>query len=152
MAVVKIRGVLGANRELRETLKMLHLARSNNAVLVDDRPSFLGMLKEAQNYVTWGEPSKETLTLLLTKRGRLLGNKKITEEHLQKLGFKSAEEFAEAVLSGRVQYWKLREMQHVFRLHPPSKGFKGSIKKSYVSGGELGYRGDAINELMKRML
>lgn len=152
MAVVKIRGVLGATREVRETLKMLHLERTNNAVLVDNRPSFLGMLKEAQNYVTWGEPSRETLKQLVTKRGRLLGNKKITDEHLQKLGFKSAEELTEAVLSGRAQYWKLEEMQHVFRLRPPSKGFKRNIKKSYTSGGELGYRGDAINELLKRML
>jgi len=131
---------------------MLHLERSNNAVLIDDEPSFLGMLREAQNYVTWGEPSKEILTQLLTKRGRLLGNKKITEENLQKLGFKSIEEFAETVLSGRAKYWKLEKMQHCFRLHPPSKGFKGNIKKSYASGGELGDRGDAINELLKRML
>jgi large subunit ribosomal protein L30 len=40
----------------------------------------------------------------------------------------------------------------VFRLHPPSKGFKGKIKRGYGSGGELGYRGEKINELLRRML
>jgi large subunit ribosomal protein L30 len=37
-------------------------------------------------------------------------------------------------------------------LHPPTKGFKGKIKKSYSAGGELGYRGEKINELIKRMV
>jgi len=40
----------------------------------------------------------------------------------------------------------------VFRLHPPRKGFKGSIKKSYRAGGEAGYRGEAINDLIRRMV
>jgi len=40
----------------------------------------------------------------------------------------------------------------VFRLHPPRGGFKGSIRKPYGAGGELGYRGAAINELIRRML
>jgi len=33
-------------------------------------------------------------------------------------------------------------MQPVFKLHPPTKGFKGKIKKGYSMGGELGYRGE----------
>ena len=40
----------------------------------------------------------------------------------------------------------------VFRLHPPRGGFKGSTKKPYSDGGELGYRGPAINELIRRMI
>ncbi|MEM2203989.1 MAG: 50S ribosomal protein L30, partial [Sulfolobales archaeon] len=40
----------------------------------------------------------------------------------------------------------------VFRLHPPSGGFKGSIKKPYGNGGELGYRGQDINDLIRRMI
>ena len=39
----------------------------------------------------------------------------------------------------------------VFRLTPPSKGFKKSIKQQYPNG-EIGYRGEKINELILRMI
>jgi len=77
-AVVKVRGTISAQREARETLELLRLARTNHAVLVDNRPSFMGMLYRVQNYVTWGEVSKETVALMLKKRGKLAGGKKHT--------------------------------------------------------------------------
>ncbi len=152
IAVVKVRGTIRAQREARETLDMLHLARSNHAVLVDNRPSFLGMLKRVRSYVTWGEVSKETVAMLLKERGKLVGNKKLTDEYAQKVGYKSLDELADAVASCKVEHWKLPGVQPVFRLHPPKKGFKGKTKKSYSAGGEAGYRGERINELIKRMV
>lgn len=149
---VRIRGTISAQREARETLKMLNLTRNNYAVLVNDRPSFLGMLKAAQSYVTWGEASKETVKAIIEKRGRCAGNHKLTQEYLQKIGFKSVEELTDAVFNCSVEYWKLPNIQPVFKLRPPTKGYKGNIKKGYGSGGELGYRGDKINELAKRMI
>jgi large subunit ribosomal protein L30 len=150
--VVRIRGTISASLQVRETLKMLNLARNNYAVLIDSRPAFLGMMKTAQNFVTWGEPSKEIVHMLIAKRGRLAGNKKLVDEYAQKNGYKSLEELAEAILNCRLEYWKLPNIQPFFRLHPPTKGFKGKIKKSYGMGGELGNRREKINELVKRML
>ena len=40
----------------------------------------------------------------------------------------------------------------LFRLRPPSKGFKGKVKKSFAAGGEAGYRGHSINDLLERMM
>ena len=110
------------------------------------------MLKRVRNYVTWGEVSPETVALLLQKRGRLAGNKKLTDEYAQKIGYKSLGELAEAVASCKVEHRKLPDMQPIFKLHPPTKGFKGKTKKSYGAGGEAGYRGEGINELIKRMV
>jgi large subunit ribosomal protein L30 len=152
IAVVRVRGSISAQRESTETLDMLRLARTNSAVLVDDRPAFMGMLKRAQNYATWGEASKETVALLLQKRGRLAGGKKLTDEYAQKIGYKSLDELAEAVANCKVEYRKLLGVQPVFKLHPPTKGFRGKTKKSYGAGGEAGYRGERINELIKRMV
>ncbi|MGB9740365.1 MAG: 50S ribosomal protein L30 [Candidatus Bathyarchaeia archaeon] len=149
---VRVRGTISAPLEVRETLKMLHLTRNNYAVLIDNRPSYLGMLKTAQNFITWGEASKEAVTTLIIERGKLLGDEKLTDEYAQKLGYKSLEELAEAVLNCKIEYWKLPKIQPVFKLHPPTKGFRGKIKKSYSAGGELGYRGEKINELIKRMV
>jgi large subunit ribosomal protein L30 len=150
-AVVKVRGTISAQREARETLELLRLARTNHAVLIDNRPSFMGMLYRVQNYVTWGEVSKETVALMLKKRGKLAGGKKLTDEAAEKLGYKSIDALAEAIASCKAEYQKLPNVQPVFKLHPPKKGFKGKTKKSYAAGGEAGYRGEAINDLIKRM-
>jgi large subunit ribosomal protein L30 len=150
-AVVKVRGTISAQREARETLDMLRLARTNNAVLVDNRPSYMGMLYRVQNYVTWGEASKETVALLLKERGRLAGGKKLTDEAAEKLGYKSIDALAEAIATCKVEFQKLPNVQPIFKLHPPSKGFKGKTKKSFRAGGEAGYRGEKISELIKRM-
>jgi len=152
ITVVRVRGTIRASRYVRETLQMLHLTRNNYGVLIDNRSPFLGMLKTAQNFITWGEASKEIVNILIRKRGRLTGNKKLTDEYAQRIGYKSLEELAEAIFDCRVEYWKLPNVQPVFKLRPPTKGFKGKIKKGYGAGGELGYRGEKINELIGRMV
>jgi large subunit ribosomal protein L30 len=91
------------------------------------------------------------VALLLQKRARLAGGKKLTDEYLQKIGYKSIDELADAIETCKVEFLKLPNMQPLFKLHPPRKGFKGKTKKSFRSGGEAGYRGEAINELIKRM-
>jgi len=152
IVAVRIRGTVRAPRQVRETLQMLRLTRNNYSVLIDNRPSFLGMLKTAQNFMTWGEASEETVRMLIKERGRLAGNKKLTNEYAQKVGYNSLEELGEAIFNCQVEYSKLPNIQPVFRLHPPSKGFKGKVKKGYGMGGELGYRREEINELVKRMV
>ena len=152
MVAIRIRGVVSASKQVRETLRMLHLTRNNYAVLVDNRPSFLGMIDNVKDYVTYGELSEGCVAALIRARGRLAGNKKLTDEYAEKVGYKSLVELAEAVASCKVEYWKLLGVQPIFKLHPPSKGFKGKIKKSYGAGGEAGYRGEGINELIKRMV
>ncbi|MCX8150473.1 MAG: 50S ribosomal protein L30 [Candidatus Bathyarchaeota archaeon] len=151
LIVVKVRGDISAQREAKETLDLLHLNHTNHAIIIDNRPAFLGMLQRAHNYVTWGEATKETVMLMLKKRGKLTGGKTLTEENVQLLGYKSIDELADAIFTCKAQQWKLG-MQPVFKLHPPTKGYKGKTKKSFKAGGEAGYRGEAINELIKRMV
>jgi large subunit ribosomal protein L30 len=151
LAAVKVRGTISAQREARETLDLLLLTKTNRCVLVQNSPSMLGMLKRVQSYVTWGEISKETLTDLLTKRGRLLGDKKLTDDFTKKVGCESIINLAAAIAECKLDYGKLPGVQSVFKLHPPKKGFKGTTKKNFRAGGEAGYRGEAINDLIKRM-
>lgn len=45
------------------------------------------------------------------------------------------------------------KLKGFFRLHPPVGGYeRKGIKTSFANGGALGYRGDKINDLIKRML
>jgi large subunit ribosomal protein L30 len=152
LVVVKIRGLVSAQKETRETLQFLHLLHTNHAALVDSRPAYKGMLQRVNSYVTYGEPTKETVAMMLQKRGRSAGGKKLTDEYLQKAGYQSIDDLAEALVTCKVAYHKLPDIQPLFKLHPPSKGYKGKTKRGYNAGGEAGYRGEAINELVKRML
>ncbi|MEM0074641.1 MAG: hypothetical protein QXX70_01965 [Candidatus Micrarchaeaceae archaeon] len=94
--------------------------------------SSIGMIAKCSNYIAYGEVSKEVL-------GKLLEHEKA--EH--------STEAIEALTNGT------KEPKDVFnmpiRLHPPRHGYK-STRKPYGHGGALGYHGNAIGELIKRML
>jgi len=152
LALIRLRSGIRARGEVRDTLAMLRLHRINHLVIVDDNPSYRGMIQKVKDYITWGEIDKETLVKLLRKRGRLVGNKPITDEYVQeKLGM-TIEEFAEKVINGEMKLRDLPNIKPVFRLHPPRGGLRGSKKRSFKEGGALGYRGEKINELIERML
>jgi large subunit ribosomal protein L30 len=152
LVVVKIRGTVRAQKETRETLEFLHLVHTNHAVLIDNRAAYMGMLQRVNSYITYGEPTKETVAMMLQKRARLSGDKRLTNEYIKKIGYKSIDDLAEAIVSCKVQYQKLPDVEPRFKLHPPSKGYKGKTKKGFKAGGEAGYRGEAINILVNHMV
>ncbi|HDJ89439.1 MAG TPA: 50S ribosomal protein L30 [Thermoprotei archaeon] len=151
IVAVRIRGRVDVHPDIEKTLYLLRLRRKNVAVILEDKPSIRGMLKKVENWITWGEIDIDTLSLLLEKRGRLRGDKKITIEYLRKLGFNNFKELAEAILEDKIKLDQLPNFKPFFRLHPPKGGFKKTIKKPIGSDGELGYRGKEINELIKKM-
>jgi large subunit ribosomal protein L30 len=148
---IRIRGGINVSRRDEDNLRMLRMDRNNTATLLDDRSEYRGMLQRAKDFVTWGEPTKETIKLLLEKRGRLAGDHPITEEALKELGYENLDALAEALQAGSAELHKLKGVKPFFRLHPPTKGFKRTVKRPYRSKGELGYRGEDINKLAKRM-
>jgi large subunit ribosomal protein L30 len=152
LVAVRIRGLSDIPQKTKDTLMMLRLTRNCHATLLDNRQGYLGMLRRSRNCLTWGEISKETIILLLKKRGRLVGDKRLTDEYVEELGYGSLDDLAQSLFNVDIDLSSLPKVKPVFRLRPPTKGFKGKVKKSYAAGGEAGYRGDAINDLLKRML
>ncbi len=75
IAVIRIRGNIGLKNEIKDTLKMLNLHRSNFCVVVPKNDSYLGMIKKVKDYVTYGEIDDETYKLLSEKRGEKKGDK-----------------------------------------------------------------------------
>ena len=150
-AVIRIRGRVGVRREIEDTLKMLRLKAPNNCVIIPETQSYKGMLEKAKDYITWGEIEKEVLVEMLKKRLRLRGDKRVDEKLLKEVtGFDSFESFASALIEGKVRLKDFEKLKPVFRLTPPSKGFK-SVKQHFPKG-DLGYRGKEINELLRRMI
>lgn len=152
LVAIRIRGLSDISQEIKDTLSMLRLTRNCHATLLDDRPAYNGMLRKSKDCLTWGEVSQENIALLLKKRGRLVGDKKLTEDYAKDLDYESLDALAEAIFKVEVEFSSLPELKPVFRLRPPRKGFKGKVKRSFAAGGEAGYRGDEINELLKRMV
>ena len=148
--VIRVRGTTGVIGNIASTLQMLRLNRINHAVLVEENPSYKGMLQKGKDYITWGEIDTETLVELIEKRGKLVGGAAITEEYLaENTDYSSFEELANALINSEIKAKDIN-MKPVFRLHPPRKGYEG-IRHSIKEGGSLGYRGEAINDLAKRM-
>ena len=152
LVAVRIRGMSDISQKIKDTMSMLRLTRNCHATLLDDRPAYNGMLRKSKDYLTWGEVSQENIGLLLKKRGKLVGDKKLTDEYAKELDYKSLDDLAEALYKVDVEFSSLPEVKPVFRLRPPKKGFKGKVKRSFAAGGEAGYRGDEINDLLKRMV
>jgi large subunit ribosomal protein L30 len=148
---LRVRGRTGIKGGIDDTLKMLRLTRINHAVLLNDNPSYQGMLQKSKDYITWGEIDQETLTQLIEKRGRLPGRGRVTDEVLAEMGdYKSAEKLSEAILKEETTL-EDAGLKPVFRLHPPRKGYS-HIRKSFKEGGTLGYRGEEISQLVKKMV
>ncbi|MBA3043985.1 50S ribosomal protein L30 [archaeon] len=151
LAVIMIRGGININRGIKDTLKMLNLTKVNHCVFIPETKEYKGMLQKVKDYVTWGEIDSDTLTEMIKERGRLKGDKPVTDKYIEENGYISIKKFVDSVIEGEVKYSFLKDVKPVIRLHPPRKGLEG-IKRSYAIGGALGYRGKEINELLRRMI
>ncbi len=150
-AVVRIRGGININKKIKDTLVMLNLTRVNHCVFVPETKDYKGMLQKVKDYVTWGEIDSNTLTEMIKQRGKISGDKPLTEKYLKENGYTSIKKFVDSVIEGKTKYSSIKNIKPVMRLSPPRKGFEG-IKRGYPVGGALGYRGTTINDLLRRMI
>lgn len=152
--VVRARSNVKVEHSIRETMDYLNLTRVNHAVIIPENAQYKGMLQKAKDYITWGNADAELVEKMIAERGRLVGNKPITDADVKEATeFGSIKEFAEAIVSGDATVKDMPDMKRVFRLHPPvgPKGW-GGLKRSFVVGGALGARGDEISALVERMI
>ena len=133
-------------------MRMLGLTRVNHCVVIDDTSVYRGMLQKAKDMLTWGEVEQQVLEQLIRKRGRLAGDKHLTDEFIKsQTSFQSLDEFAAAIHAGEAKLEALPGLKKVFRLHPPRKGYKAT-KRPFKDFGDLGYRGKHINKLILKMI
>ena len=85
-AAVRIRGGINMNPKTKKTLEILNLRKVNQCVLLPEEPGAKGMLRKAQNWIAWGEASKEIESKL---KNRLEGSK-VARLSPPSKGYKSA--------------------------------------------------------------
>ena len=153
-SVVRARSNVKVERSIRETMGMLNLTKVNHAVIIPENPQYKGMLQKAKDYITWGNADAGLVERMISERGRLVGDKPITDSDVKEhTEYSSIKDFAAAIVSGDATVKDMPNMKRVFRLHPPRgpKGW-GGLKRTYVVGGALGSRGDDITALVERMI
>ena len=151
-AVVRVRGVVNIKPGIKKTLQLLNLTRANHCVILKEEPITKGMLQVAKDYVTWGEINKDVLLKLVTSRGKLEGDKELTDDHLKSsTSYNNLDKLSQAIIDNKIKYKDIPNVKPIFRLNPPKNGYEG-IKRSYVNKGALGYRGKEINKLIERMI
>ncbi len=151
-AVIRVRGSININPDIKLTLKLFRLNRVNHCVLIEENNVMKGMLKVIKDYVTWGEIEKENLIKLIKSRGKLKGDKKITDEYIKSAtSIDNIEELSKSICENKFNYKDIPDIKPIFRLNPPKKGYEG-IKRSFKNNGALGYRAKNINKLIERMI
>jgi large subunit ribosomal protein L30 len=153
IAIVRVRGEVGIFPKIKSTLKLLRIHRKNYCVVVPNSPDFLGMIKRVKDYVTFGEINEDTFSELLSKRGKVAGNKPLNDDYLKKHAKTDLKKLASDIFNSNKSLKDIPGAKPFFRLKPPTGGFeRKGIKHPYSVGGALGYRGKEINTLIKKML
>jgi len=129
IAVVRIRGKVNINQEVKDTLEMLRLYNKNFCVFIEPTAQSIGMIKKVKDFVTYGEADDELFNELVAKRGQ---------------EFKGDP-------NKKKKYYEIEGKKYCkyFRLHPPRGGLK-STKKPFPRGA-LGNRKEKIADLIRRM-
>ena len=151
--VIRARSDRGVTKKTRDTMSFLNLTRVNHAVLIPETPSYNGMLQKVKDYVTWGEVDADTISSLIKERGRMTGDKPVTDDSVKSGSeHSSIDVLPHAIATGDATPKDVHGLKPVFRLHPPRgpKGW-GGIKRAYSVGGALGFRGKEIEALVARM-
>lgn len=141
IAVLRIRGIRNLKPKIKKTLELLNLDKPNQCILVNPTKEMLGMINVVKDYVAFGNVSEDTIFKLLRKKGekgRNLIRKLVNEGELKKM--------ASEIEQGEPLK---KYVDPVFRLRPPSRGYK-NIKKAYPLG-DLGKRND-MDQLLNRMI
>jgi len=152
--VIRARSDRGVTKKTRDTMAMLNLTRVNHAVLIPETASYAGMLHKVKDFVTWGEVDAGTISTLLAERGRMIGDKPVTDTAVKSGSeYSTVGDLAKAIASDEATLRSVEGLKPVLRLHPPrgAKGW-GGIKRAYSVGGALGFRGKDIESLAARMV
>ena len=151
-AVIRVRGVINIKPDIKHTLKLFRLTRVNHCVLIEENNVMRGMLQVIKDYVTWGEIEKENLLKLIISRGKLKGDKQLTDDYIKSAtSYDNIDKLSKSIIENKFKYTDIPEIKLLFRLNPPKKGYEG-VKKSFKNKGALGYRGKEINRLIERMI
>jgi len=117
------------------------------------------MLTRILPYITFGYPSRQTISKLIYKRGygkvdgrRIpLSNNEVIEKVLGKYGITCTEDLIHEIFTCGPHFKEANNFLWPFKLRTPRGGFRCK-RQSFSVGGDWGNREQFINDLIKNML
>jgi len=136
ICAIRIRGDVGLDQPVRETLKRLRLRRKYACIALE-KPTKeqIGMIHKMKDFVAFGEIDEAMYKKLVEARGKM----------------QRTESSASSKNKDSLTKDKDGKLKPFFRLHPPRGGID-SKKHFGVKKGVLGNHGKEINKLLERML
>ena len=135
---IRISGLVEIPKKVNETLFRMRMRRKYAAVLFQPTPDNMHLLKSVRNLIAYGNIDKETLKLLIEKRGQPIDKTKKID--------------AAKVVEGLDKKTLVDlGLKPFFRLHPPRGGIETKVHFP-IRKGVLGDNKEKINDLVRRML
>jgi len=77
IVVIRIKGRVGLNRDINETLDRLRIRKKYSCVVLKGSPEEMGMIKKVEDFIAYGEISNEAYKQLVKLRGKKGENGKL---------------------------------------------------------------------------
>ena len=151
-AIIQLRGEVNQSGGVQDTLSMLNIHRVNHATFVPETDAYEGMITKVNDWVAYGEPSIETIELLISRRAEPAeGDDGIDDEWVEaNTDYEDVSALASALLDEETTL-QGEELAPTLRLHPPRGGHDG-VKHPTKEGGQLGkHTKEEIDTLLEAM-
>ena len=157
--VIRIRGIIGMSPKVKKILQLLRLRQLHSGVFVKLTGATTKMLRLVEPYIAYGEPNLKSVRECIYKRGYGKVNKKrvpidnnaVVEDVLGKYDIICVEDLIHEIYTVGPHFREAANFLWPVKLSSPTGGFKAKLLH-YNEGGDAGYRGEKIHELVKKML
>ena len=157
--VIRIRGIIGMSPKVKKILQLLRLRQLHSGVFVKLNGATIKMLRLVEPYIAYGTPNLKSVREMIYKRGYGKVNKKrvpidnnaVVEEVLGKYDIICVEDLIHEIFTVGPHFKEAANFLWPVKLSSPTGGFKAKLLH-YNEGGDAGYRGEKIHELVKKML
>ena len=158
--IIRIKGINKLAPKPKKILQLLRLRQLHNGVFVKLNKATWNMIRMIEPFVTYGFPSRTTVSNLIYKRGygkvnrcRIpLTDNSIVATELGKVGIACVEDLIHEIVTCGPKFKEANNFLWPFKLSSPLGGFE--IKRhSFAQGyGAFGNREELINALVKKMM
>jgi len=157
--MVRIRGINHMAPQPKKILQLFRLRQLHNAVLIRVNRATLNMIKKIEPFVTFGFPTRHTISNLVYKRGYGKINKQripitsneVVEKVLGQHNIICVEDLITELFTVGTHFKQANNFMWSFKLSSPKGGFNNK-RHPFMKGGDWGNREEAINELVAQML
>jgi len=157
--VIRIRGINKLSPKQKKIMQLLRLRQINNGVLVKLNKATWNMIRRVDPLVTYGFPSRQTISKLVYARGygkvnrqRIpLQDNSVIDNELGKHGISCVEDLIHELWTVGPHFKQANNFLWPFKLSNPLGGFEKK-RHPFMNGGAWGPREEKINQLINRMM